>query len=169
MHESARNFIARFATDSPLAVLEIGGRNLNGTVRDLFPGAHWTALDLLPGPGVDLVCDFLDFTPPGPLDLIVCCEVLEHAEHWREIVHRAAAFLATGGRLLITCAGPARAPHSGIDGGHVLHAGEHYANIAADELFVEMVAAGLWASVETPVSLLDTHGMGVRRQLSSNP
>jgi hypothetical protein len=58
MHSEAREFVARHARPSPgLLVLDIGGRDMNGTVRDLWPGADYTAMDITDGPGVDVVAD----------------------------------------------------------------------------------------------------------------
>jgi hypothetical protein len=63
MHPEARDGLARqlaasgVALDAPWRVLDLGGRNINGQIRDLLPAAKWTGLDITPGPGVDLVHD----------------------------------------------------------------------------------------------------------------
>ena len=46
MHVEAFAFVAQFSTTDPITVIEIGSRIINGTVRGLFPNAHWTGLDL---------------------------------------------------------------------------------------------------------------------------
>jgi len=141
MHPGAYEFISRFATNDLLSVIEIGSRDINGTVRPLFPAASWTGLDLYPGPAVDVVTDALDYVPGKLVDLVVCCEVFEHAKNWRQILQRASCWLGDGGRILITCAGPGRDPHSAIDGGQ-LRPGEHYENISVDSLGEELHYAG---------------------------
>ncbi len=142
MHPEAFNFMRQFTTLDPLSVIEVGSRDINGTARPLFPNAQWIGLDLYPGPAVDVVCDMMDYTPDALVDLVVCCEVLEHAEGWAAMVHRMATWIKPGGRLLITCAGTGRKPHSHHDGGE-LRPGEYYGNISSTDLMIEVWAAGL--------------------------
>lgn len=142
MHEQAYNFVRQFATDESISVVEIGSRNINGTVRPLFPASRWVGIDLHPGPAVDIVGDMLNFTPDDTVDLVVCCEVLEHAEKWREMVARASNWLKCNGSIIITCAGPGRLPHSHIDGCQ-LRPGEYYGNVTTQELRAELEVNGL--------------------------
>jgi hypothetical protein len=130
MHKEARNFIAAIVarTGPGTSVWEIGGRAVNGEVRDLFRGANYLSIDLLAGPGVDVVADGATFAPGRMVDRVVCAEVLEHAPNAEAIVVNAWARLAPLGWLIITCAGPERKPHSGVDGG-ALRPDEWYRNI----------------------------------------
>ncbi len=149
MHQAAREYVSRYATDAMISVIEIGSRNINGTVRDLFPRAQWMGLDLQDGFCVDHVCDATKYQPMQRVDLVVCCEVLEHAPDWAELIEAAASWLVPGGRLIVTCAGSGRPQHSAHDGGP-LRPGEHYANITAAELCRSMQTCGLWIdSAET--------------------
>jgi cyclopropane fatty-acyl-phospholipid synthase-like methyltransferase len=141
MHPGAFEFISRFATNEVISIIEIGSRDINGTVRSLFPAASWTGLDLYPGPAVDVVTDAMDYVPGALVDRVVCCEVFEHSQNWGEILTHAATWIRPGGRMLITCAGPGREPHSAIDGGK-LRPGEHYENISVDSLAEELHYAG---------------------------
>jgi SAM-dependent methyltransferase len=75
-------------------VLEVGARNVNGSVRPLFPPRGYLGLDMAAGPGVDKVMDILaagnEFD--NRFSTVVCCETLEHIkEPWRavEIMARA--------------------------------------------------------------------------------
>lgn len=134
MHTEAREYVARTVGGQHFrTVVEVGGRWINGGVRDLFTATTYTGLDLHPGGDVDVVADVRDWTPPTPVDLVVCCEVIEHADDARGVVEACAKMLAPGGRVVLTCAGPGRAPHSGLDGGPV-RPGEFYANVEPDEL-----------------------------------
>lgn len=134
MHDEAYEWVRRHATDEAVDVLDLGGRNVNGSCRDLFPNATWTALDHVPGDGVDVVADAATWTPDRLYDVVVCTEVMEHTPRWREIIGTAWVALKPGGRLVATMAGPGRPPHSAVDGGWTLHPGEHYQNIHPDEL-----------------------------------
>jgi len=132
VHIQARTFVANTVDAlkvQPSRVIEIGGRNINGTIRDLFMGAErYVAIDLEAGAGVDVVADWLEFAPAFVPDCIVCCEVLEHAPRAEAIVNKALRALAPGGVFIVTAAGPGRMPHSAKDGG-TLRDGEHYENI----------------------------------------
>lgn len=146
MHTEAFAFIKQFATSDPVEVIEIGSRNINGTVRKLFPNATWTGLDLYAGRDVDWVGNALEYDPKGLVDVVICCEVFEHTQQWRELVSKSASWLRQSGELLITCAGNGRTPHSHVNGGK-LRRGEHYANLTDTLLRDSLVGAGLRAIV----------------------
>lgn len=143
MHPEARAGLTRMlhasglTLDAPWRVLDLGGRDINGHVRDLLPAATWTGLDIVPGPGVDLVHDA---TGPWPedfaqFDLVVCTEVFEHVQHWRALIDTAAQALEPGGPelLFLTCASTGRRPH-GASGELHPPPGEWYANIPPGDL-----------------------------------
>ena len=146
MHPGASEFVGRHSTSEAISVIEIGSRDINGTIRSHFPAAQWTGLDLHPGPSVDWVGDALDYHAQNSVDLVICCEVFEHTSNWGEILNHAATWLKPGGRIIITCAGPGRDSHSASDGGD-LHPDEHYANITQDEIAEELHYAG-FVSIE---------------------
>jgi hypothetical protein len=124
-------------------VLEVGSRNVNGSVRPLFANAtSYTGIDILDGPGVDVVVTGYGYEPAHKPSVVVCCEVLEHTEQALAIVRNAAAILKLGGRLLVTCATDPRMPHSGIHGGP-LEQGEFYRNVPPDILVGWVEQAGL--------------------------
>lgn len=113
--------------------MEIGGRNVNGSVRPLFPDAPYVSVDVRPGPEVDVVADGATFVPEVPPACVVCCEVLEHTPAAEAICRHACAILAPGGHFIVTAAGEGRAPHSAIDGGPV-RPDEFYRNVWVDDL-----------------------------------
>lgn len=159
MHTEAMEFLRRLTIEGP--VIEIGSRNVNGSARDAFPGVLWRGIDTVEGDGVDIVGDVLNWWPET-LDFIstvVCCEVLEHAEKWREILRHVAEW-EENITLVITCAGPGRKPHSAIDGGP-LRDGEYYANISAEELRAELIKAG-FRTVYADQHLTDTRAIAMK-------
>jgi hypothetical protein len=130
MHPEAMAWVAAFATDEPVSVLDIGGRNINGSPRHLFPNATtYRTLDQLDDRGVDIVADATMWVPDDQYDVVLCLEVFEHAKFWRDIILTARRAVARDGLFVATAAGPGRALHSGVDGGPVLHDGEHYGNV----------------------------------------
>lgn len=135
MHAEAMGWLTEQAADlgDVGTVIDLGGRDINGSPRHLFPQAQYTVIDLHDGPGVDVVADCRGWEPAEKVDLVVCAEVLEHAEAPAGILEAAARWLKPGGVLLCTAAADPRAPHSHLDGGEV-RPGEHYANIDPGEL-----------------------------------
>lgn len=142
MHANAFDWVRRHAVADPVSVVEIGSRDVNGTVRGLFPQATWWGIDVEGGDAVDEVADGSTWQPAAPVDVVVSCEVLEHAAEWREIVANGVEMLRPGGLLILTAAGPERAPHSAVDGGD-LREGEFYENIDPDELAAVLAATGV--------------------------
>jgi len=146
MHVEALTFVAK--TNRRLgpfdSVLELGGRNVNGSPRPLFPTADYLSVDIVDGPGVDVVCDATLYRPTRRFDACLCLEVLEHAEDPDGFVATAWGSLKPGGWFILTCACLPRAPHSAVDGGP-LQPGEFYRNVPE-----EMVAGWLvgWKDVE---------------------
>jgi len=146
MHEEARAYVEAHCTDERLAVLEIGGRWINGGVRDLFPNADpYVSLDIAEGPGVNIVANAATWEPDRTYDLIVCTEVFEHTPEWPAILSTMAAACRTGGRLVLTMAGPGRSPHGASGGGPVPE--EFYRNVPPGELAFELASRG-WAGIE---------------------
>lgn len=135
MHAEAMEFLIRTAQRfMPVgAVLDAGGRDVNGSPRFLFPGSSYIVIDLEAGPGVDVVGDARQWRPESPVDLVLSVEVLEHAVDPAGLLRAAWDCLVSGGRLIVTCATDPRAPHSGHDGG-TLRPGELYANVTPEDL-----------------------------------
>ncbi len=153
MHRAAYEYVAsvvrRFGV--PERVVEIGSRDINGTVRPLFAGCkHYVGLDLRPGPAVDVVADACTWRPWPLVDCVVCCEVLEHTPRAREIVASAHAMLREGGLLILTAACDPRHPHSALDGGPVRD-GEYYRNVDPADLHDWLRAFGACEIETTPL------------------
>lgn len=156
MHPEALEWVSRYASDAELAVLDIGGRNINGSPRAMFPNADYTTLDISPGEGVDIVADAATWTPDRRYDLVIACEVFEHTDAWPQICATAHKACRKGGRFITTMAGPGRVPHSAVDGGSTLYLGEHYANVDPVDLTRILEGSG-WREIG-----VDQQGSDVR-------
>jgi len=133
MHDEAMVFLAANIDRKASSVLDVGGRDINGSPRALFPTADYVALDVVDGPGVDLVADIVGWSSRRKFDVVICAEVLEHAEDWPAVVRACWRHVAPAGRLLVTCATTGREPHSAVDGGP-LRRGEWYAAVQPGDL-----------------------------------
>ena len=90
----------------PGRILEIGSKNINGSVRGCFDSwLDYTGVDSEDGPGVDLVLDgaeVLNHFGPEWFDTVICCETFEHMpEFWRTLraIH---GVLKPGGLFVVT-------------------------------------------------------------------
>jgi SAM-dependent methyltransferase len=164
VHTEAFAWVARYRTDDPVTVLDIGGRDINGSPRTLFPNATiYRVMDIANGPNVDIVADAATWTPDREYDVVVCTEVFEHTGSWRQICVTAYKALKPGGRFIATMAGPGRPAHSAVDGGWRLHPGEHYGNIDPDSLHRALSECG-WQDivVDSQPSPADVRAYAVR-------
>lgn len=144
MHAEAMQWVAEHATTDPVAVLDLGGRNVNGSPRPLFPNATvYRCLDIVAGVGVDIVADAGTWTPDAAYDVVLSTECFEHTENWRDVVRTAFEALRPGGRFICTAAGPGRPLHSGITGEFFVQLpGEFYGNVHPADLKAALLDAG---------------------------
>lgn len=128
MHPEVLAWVSQWATDEPITVLDMGGQDLNGSCRGLFPAAEYVALDVAPGTGVDIVADAATWIPDRAYDLVLSTEVFEHTPDWSAMCKTAFEACRPGGVFVVTCAGPGRHPHSGRIAGPI-QPGEYYQNL----------------------------------------
>lgn len=89
-------------------VLEVGARNVNGTLRPTLESwgpTEYIGIDIEAGPRVDKVLDARDLVAEfgtGHFDLVVCTETLEHVRDWRAAVSNMKRVCKKGGLLLVT-------------------------------------------------------------------
>jgi SAM-dependent methyltransferase len=96
----------------PLAVVDIGSYDVNGSYRALFDAQAWSyrGVDLEAGPGVDVVLDSPYRLPfaSGSIDLVISGQAFEHVEYfwimWMEMLR----LLKPGGRVFLIA--PSRGP-----------------------------------------------------------
>jgi 2-polyprenyl-3-methyl-5-hydroxy-6-metoxy-1,4-benzoquinol methylase len=89
-------------------VLEVGARNVNGSVRETIEAmgpAAYTGVDIAEGPGVDKLCDVRSLIAtfgPSSFDLVVTTELIEHVEDWRLALHNLKSVLRADGTIMVT-------------------------------------------------------------------
>lgn len=131
MHESVLEFVQRHIKRHHIEgghVLEVGSYNVNGSVRPYLESLNpksYTGVDIVKGPGVDLVYDpEVEELPVNRnfYDLVVSTEMLEHAQYWRPVlgdmvnaVRRPGVTQSMGGLLLLTARGSGFPRHNPPD------------------------------------------------------
>lgn len=144
MHPEAMAYVADVVTEHQLEgdVLDLGGRYINGTTRDLFPEGHrYVVVDIEPDPSVDIVADAGDLDLGETFDVVLSTELLEHTPRGADIVATAYRHLRDGGTFVATMAGPGRPPHGAAGSPWPLD-GEWYKNVKPDELEEWLTDAG---------------------------
>lgn len=132
-----------YDTTSARAGLDVGGADVNGSVRGQLPWVTWTGLDIEAAPGVEIIADAATWRRPVDdaegYDIVIATELFEHAEKWREIIETMALALKRGGSetLIATCASTGRPPH-GARGEWGVPAGQYYGNVHPDDLGAEL-------------------------------
>lgn len=139
MHGKAMEWVAWHARRDPSTVLDLGGRNVNGSVQPLFRSATFTTLDIRPGG--DILADAATWEPDGLWDMVLSLETFEHAEQWRDICLTAFKACKPGGWFIVTTAAPGRPVHS-TEGCLTLPEGEYYGNVEPDDLREALELAG---------------------------
>lgn len=144
----------------PFSVLEFGSLDINGSVRSVCQDKtdYYLGVDIVHGPGVDVVGDASIFGDVRQYDVVICCEVFEHTPKWPIIVNNAYDNLVQGGLFVTTMAGIGRAPHSAFDE-RPIRDFEYYQNISEDEL---SSCLGKFSFMETNTLGNDTRGRAIK-------
>lgn len=140
MHPEALAWVAHHAirVGDPARVLDLGGRDVNGSLRHLFPNSEYVSLDI--APGADIQADAATWEPDSEFDGVICTEVFEHTPDYPAICRTAYEAARPGGWFIVTCAGTGRGRH-GASGGP-LPEGEYYGNVGTKALEGALRAAG---------------------------
>lgn len=109
MHESVMEWtghiVDMFQLDDPLIdVLEIGSLNVNGSVRDHFKNVEtYIGIDMEAGPGVDIIASSHNIPiADEDIDLIMCCEMLEHDSDPTATFREIGRVLRPAGAVILT-------------------------------------------------------------------
>lgn len=114
MHGSVMLFLASVLKAPEVAgreVLEIGSFDVNGSPRNhIIPlgPKKYVGIDTAAGKGVDLVVDGSkahEHFGENAFDIVICCEVLEHATDWKAVVSSAKRVLRPDGVMVFTTRG----------------------------------------------------------------
>jgi len=88
-------------------VLEVGSYNVNGSLRDnilkLSP-SQYIGIDIIPGPGVDIVCDSDDIIKrfgKNNFGIVISTCSLEHTQNWRMAISNMKNVCEIGGIIII--------------------------------------------------------------------
>jgi SAM-dependent methyltransferase len=95
-------------------VLEIGSCQVNqiGRLREIFSGCDYTGVDLVEGPGVDVVASGHDVDLPAEsFDVTISAECFEHNPFWRETFANMVRMTKPSGIVIMTCASIGRIEH----------------------------------------------------------
>lgn len=141
----ASNKISRNIDFDQALMLDVGGREVNGSVHGLFPGVKITTLDIYDD-DVDIVADFSqpniveELSLVEKFDICLCTEVLEHTPGWPSIVENLIKATKSNGWIIMTCATTGRPPHSAIDGHYLTDEdNEYYSNVSEND-FINVVS-----------------------------
>lgn len=95
------NFIKK-----PGRVLEIGSKDITGSVREFFADAsEYIGTDMERGFGVDVIIDAHDLLKKykkGSFDIVICCEMLEHDNNPFQTINIMKELVKKGGLLIVT-------------------------------------------------------------------
>ena len=93
-------------------VLEIGSYDRNGSIRKHFNVKNYLGVDLINGPGVDLVYDGKKLELNNKLfDITISSECFEHDPNWDNTFKNMMRYTKSGGLLIFTCASKGRPEH----------------------------------------------------------
>jgi SAM-dependent methyltransferase len=93
-------------------ILEIGSFDVNGSIRRCFKDSVYSGVDLVNGPGVDIVADGGTIAhPDNHYDLTISSECFEHNPHWDKTLLNMYRMTKNGGLVIFTCATTGRIEH----------------------------------------------------------
>ena len=105
-------FLFKEKKPSDLNILEIGSYEVNGSIRNFFEKSKYLGIDLVNGPGVDLVMSGENITELNKrFDVIISSECFEHAIGWKNIFKAMIECVKDDGYVIMTCASKGRIEH----------------------------------------------------------
>jgi SAM-dependent methyltransferase len=115
MHENNKKWLTDLKTQYPdsfkdCRVLEIGSRNVNGTVRDFFTNCEFVGIDMEAGRGVDVVDKYPIFDKQ--FDTLISFNTYEHDFEWKQTLKHNLQWLRKGGMFFASFGSEGNEPHS---------------------------------------------------------
>ena len=170
--DRARQFAEAFASASK--ILEVGSKNINGTVREYFPAAAtYLGIDIGEGKDVDLLVpgELLQL-PTGWADIAISTECFEHARTWVEIFKNMIRITREGGLILLTFAGPGRPAHGTLDSDSYCSpsTNDYYRNLGPGDLHKAIPLDHYFSNyaIEVNKAFFDTYFWGIRTAISDD-
>jgi SAM-dependent methyltransferase len=144
MHAEIRHCLATVHDVFPeffsgVSVFEIGSADINGSVRNYFRSNRYVGVDLIPGPGVDLVAQGEDVRLNQEFDVAISTECFEHNPKYYETFENMVRHVRPGGLVLFTCATTGRPEHGtaraepGDSPGTVARGWNYYKNVVSSD------------------------------------
>lgn len=88
-----------------ISILDVGSYNVNGTYKPMFDPQYfaYTGIDMVEGDNVDIVVKPYDWSiiPTDSYDVVICGQVLEHAEFFWQTMSEMTRVLKQGGLLCV--------------------------------------------------------------------
>ncbi len=102
-------------------VIEVGSYDMNGSMRpvvSVWKPAEYVGVDIVPGPGVDVVCnadDTVKHFGKERFDVVISTEAIEHVRNWKTVISNLKNLCAPEGVILVTTCMPGHYyhPHPG--------------------------------------------------------
>jgi FkbM family methyltransferase len=164
---SIRALLPRFFEN--VDVLEIGSFDVNGSVKPLFNASTYIGVDLMEGPGVDVVASGDEFQLQRTVDVVLSCECFEHNPRFSETFENMIGHARPGGLVLFTCATEGRAEHGTSrttpkdSPGTIATGWEYYRNLTSIDFDAELLERSFtsWGFFTNNVSK-DLYFIGIR-------
>jgi len=115
-------------------VLELGSRNLNGSVREYFTG-KFTGVDWVKGKDVDVVCYSHETKFDKMFDVLISYSTFEHDSYWKESIANNMQYLKKGGVIMFSWGGKGSIPH-GVDYATDI---DEFKGLSNETLYVKML------------------------------
>lgn len=93
-------------------VLELGSRNINGSVRECFEECEFMGVDWIEGKDVDYVTKFIEVSfPENYFDTLISYSAFEHDPWFEGSLDNNLRFLRPGGMIFFNWGGPGSPKH----------------------------------------------------------
>lgn len=114
--EFCKLFKNEFFESKKISILELGSYDVNGSIRTIFDNtSEYVGLDLIKGPGVDIVYDGKNIPINQEFDLCISCECFEHNPNYFENFIKMIELAKQDGLVVFTCASIGRREHGTTD------------------------------------------------------